>query len=193
MVTVPALPILIPLGLVLMVVSWVAIGRRGALTPWRLGAAWVAGWYAVAVVGATFLPLELSWGPAEAELVYPHLGGPQTHRIILVPLFTMRPTDFVLNIVMLLPLALLLRLVFGIEDRHRVVRAGILTSLAIETIQAVLVLTVHGNRWADINDLTSNTLGTVAGFLVLRRLLRVPAVQRLIDRATVPAGPPVLV
>jgi glycopeptide antibiotics resistance protein len=193
MVTVPALPILIPLGLVLMVVSWSVLNRREALSPWRLGAAWIAGWYAVAVAGATFLPLELSWGRTETELVYPHLGGPQTHRIILVPLFTMRPTDFVLNIVMLLPLALLLRVVLGIEDRYRVVRVGILTSLAIETTQAVLVLTVHGNRWADINDLTSNTLGTVAGFLLLQRLLRVPAFQRLIDRATVPAAPPVLV
>src|SRR3954451_13530897 len=111
MVTVPALPILIPLGLALMLVSWLVLSRReAARTPWRLGAAWAAGWYAVAVLGATFLPLELSWGrAAEAIQVYPYSGGPRLHRITLVPLFTMRPLDFALNVAMLLPLAVLLR------------------------------------------------------------------------------------
>jgi hypothetical protein len=64
---VPALPILLPLGGVLMVGSWLLLHRRGLLSARRLTTAWLAGWYAVAVIGATLLPLHLAWGPAPAR------------------------------------------------------------------------------------------------------------------------------
>ncbi|HEY0001820.1 MAG TPA: VanZ family protein, partial [Actinoplanes sp.] len=86
---VPALPVLGPLGLVLMVMSWVVLRRQGETDGWRLGAAWLAGWYAVAVLGATMLPLRLAWGAGAGTL--------EPYRIILVPLITMRVGDFLLN------------------------------------------------------------------------------------------------
>jgi glycopeptide antibiotics resistance protein len=173
--TIPALPVLIPLGLVLMGVSLVVLRRKNALTPWRIGATWLASWYAVAVLGATMLPLDVDWGP--------YAGDPQLFRIILVPILEMRPDDFVLNTIMTVPLALVLRLAFGIADRKRVVLIGFLASLTVETTQALLVLFLHGNRWADVNDLCSNTLGALLGWYGLQHLLRRPGVRNLVRRA----------
>jgi glycopeptide antibiotics resistance protein len=170
---IPSFPVLLPLGIVLMVVSAAVLHRRGSLTGPRLGAAWFAGWYAVAVLGATMLPTVLVRDGIR----------PDFYRIILWPIFTMRPDDFVLNIVMMLPLAAVLRTVFGVRDKRRVVLTGFLISLAIELTQLALMLTLHGNRWADTNDLISNTLGAWLGYLAFRRLLRREGVRRFVDRA----------
>ncbi|MEU8610435.1 VanZ family protein [Actinoplanes sp. NPDC048791] len=184
---VPALPILLPLGGVLMIVSWVLLHRRGLLGARRLTTAWIAGWYAVAVIGATLLPLHLAWGPGA--------GPPELYRIILVPLITMRVDDFLLNIVMTLPLAALLYLVAGLRERRRVVLTGFLVSLAIEITQAVICLAWHGNRWADVNDLTANTLGAWLGFLIFWRAMRSARVRELVRGWSLvraePAAPPV--
>lgn len=177
--TIPALPVLIPLGLVLMGVSFAVLQSKGVLRTkgaWRIGATWLASWYAVAVLGATMLPLDVDWGP--------YAGDPQLFRIILVPILEMRPDDFLLNTIMMMPLALVLRLAFGIADRKRVVLIGFLASLAIETTQALLVLFLHGNRWADVNDLCSNTFGALLGWYVLQHFLRYDGVRRVIERSS---------
>ncbi len=171
-ITVPALPILLPLGAVLMVVSGVLLHRRGLLGVRRLVTAWVAGWYAVAVLGATMLPLPLSWGPGA--------GPPQLYRIILLPVITMRVDDFLLNVVMTLPLGALLFLLFGVRDEGRVVVTGFLASLTIEITQAVILLAWHGNRWADVNDLLSNTVGAWLGFLLFWRAMGSARVRRAV-------------
>ncbi|MEU4619404.1 VanZ family protein [Actinoplanes sp. NPDC023801] len=160
---IPALPVLLPLGLALMIVTGLFLRRRGLLTPGRLALGWFAGWYAVAVLGATLLPMHLAWGGAY---------DPDHYRFIFIPLLEMRPLDFVLNTVMTLPLAGLLFLLFGIREEGRLVRIGFLVSLAIETTQLVMLFTLDGNRWADVNDLMSNTLGTWLGYLAFRRLMR---------------------
>src|SRR3954471_23254147 len=112
-VVVPGPPILLPLGLLLMAVSWAVLRRRGELTGRRVAAAWLAGWYAVAVLGATLLPLHLSWGQG---------AEPQYFRINPIPLMHLRPSDFVLNVLMTLPLAAVLAVLFGLRDRVRVLR-----------------------------------------------------------------------
>jgi glycopeptide antibiotics resistance protein len=175
-IDVPPLPVMVPLGVVLMIVSWLVLRRRGPLTAWRLGAVWAGCWWAVAVLGATMLPLHLGWGA--------YTGEPGYDRILPVPLITMRPSDFVLNIVMTLPLAALLRMIFGVRDRSRVVLIGFLLSLTIESTQLVLALTLQGTRWADINDLISNTFGAYLGFLAVQRLLRDDRFRRFADRCT---------
>lgn len=175
-IDVPPLPVMVPLGILLMIVSWAVLRRRGPLTAWSLGAAWAGCWWVVAVLGATMLPLHLGWGE--------YTGEPGYDRILPVPLITMRPSDFVLNIVMTLPLAALLQVIFGVRDRSRVVLIGFLLSLTIETTQLVLALTLQGTRWADINDLISNTSGAYLGFLAFRRLLRDERFRRLADRCT---------
>jgi glycopeptide antibiotics resistance protein len=170
---VPALPILLPLGVVLMIASWVLLRRRDTFTARRLATAWLAGWYAVAVIGATLLPLHLAWGEGAGE--------PELFRIILIPLTTMRVDDFLLNIAMTVPLAALLRVVFSVRERSRVVLVGFVASAVIEVTQAVLVLAFHGNRWADVNDLISNTLGVLLGYLAFHRALRVESFRRVME------------
>src|SRR4051795_3844725 len=118
--SVPALPVLVPLGFLLMAVSWIVLRRRGENTPGRLAVCWLGGWYAVAVLGATLLPLHLSWGPG---------AGPATpYRIVPVALTTAKPIDFVLNVAMTVPIAVFLHLVLGVRDRRRVVLTGFLLS-----------------------------------------------------------------
>jgi len=170
---VPALPILLPLGVALMVLSWVLLRRRGPLTARRLAAAWVAGWYAVAVLGATLLPMHLAWGAGA--------GPPELYRIIVIPLTTMRVDDFLLNIVMTLPLAALLYVTFSVREKRRVVLVGFAISAVIEATQAVLDIALHGNRWADVNDMISNTLGAWLGYLAFRQALRFAPFRRLVE------------
>jgi glycopeptide antibiotics resistance protein len=150
----------------------------------RLLTAFGAGWYAVAVLGATFLPLRLAWG----DDPYGRLG---TFRIILLPIVEMRPLDFLLNTMMLLPLAALLFLVAGVRRKSRVVLVGFLISLAIETTQGVLDLTVHANRWADVNDLMSNTLGAWLGYLWFWRAMGEDWFRRFASRFAIRRPAPV--
>lgn len=170
---VPAKPVLVPLGVTLMVVYAVLLHRRDGLTRGRLIAGWLAGWYAVAVFGATMLPMRLAWGPGA--------GYFEPYRLILEPVVGMRPLDFVLNIAMTVPLAAVLHIVFGIRDLRRVVLTGFLLSLTIETTQGILAFTLHGNRWADVNDLMANTLGAYFGYLALRRLRRSARFRRVME------------
>src|SRR5690242_7906382 len=111
---VPGPPILLPLGVLLMVVAWVTLRPR---SPVRLAAAWLAAWYAVAVVGATLLPLHVSWG-----------AEPQYFRINPIPFTHVRPSDSVLNVAMTLPFAAILYVLFGIRTKMRVLRLGLLLS-----------------------------------------------------------------
>ncbi|MBG0562614.1 VanZ family protein [Actinoplanes aureus] len=174
--TVPALPVLLPLGFTLMVLAAVLLHRRGLLTPSRLGVAWLAGWYAVAVFGATMLPMRLAWGPGA--------GYFEPGRLVLEPVVGMRPLDFMLNIAMTVPLAAVLHVSFGVRDVRRVVLCGFLLSLTIESVQAILAVTLHGDRWADVNDLMSNTLGAYFGYLAFRRLMRFARFRRAVENCS---------
>jgi glycopeptide antibiotics resistance protein len=173
---VPALPVLLPLGVLHMLVSWLVLRRRGEPTVRRLGAVWLAGWYAVAVLGATLLPLEVSWG-ADA-------GPTEYFRINPIPLTRLRVSDFVLNVLMTLPLAAALAVVAGVRDRRGVLRAALLLSAGIEVVQCLLILALHGNRWAEANDLIANVLGAYLGHLAFRRLLRRPALRQAVESAS---------
>jgi glycopeptide antibiotics resistance protein len=170
---IPAMPVLLPLGVLLMVVSVVVLRRRGQLTPPRLAVFWLAGWYGVAVIGATMLPMSLAWGPDAAP--------PDLTRILWVPIIDMRKRDFVLNTLMTVPLATVLYLVFGVREWARVVRTGFLLSLAIELTQLTLLLTLNGQRWADVHDVASNTFGSAFGYVVFWRLMRFVRFRRVME------------
>ncbi|MFD1371806.1 VanZ family protein [Actinoplanes sichuanensis] len=156
-----------------MVVSLVVLHRRGELTPLRVIVFWLAGWYAVAVVGATLLPMSLAWGPGAAP--------PDVSRILWVPILDMRKRDFVLNTLMTVPLATVLYVVFGVRDWGRVVRTGFLLGLVIELTQLTLLLTLNGLRWADVHDVVSNTFGAAFGYVLLWRLMRFARFRRVVE------------
>lgn len=170
---VPALPVLLPLGVLLMIVSTVLLHRRGQLTAGRLLAAWCAGWYAVAVLGATMLPMNLGWGPGSP--------GPNLDQILWVPFADMRKRDFVLNTIMTLPLAALLHTVVGVRDARRVVGIGFLLGLGIELTQLILLLALDGQRWPDVHDVVSNTVGAGLGYLVFHRFMRSARFRRAVE------------
>ncbi|GAA0499060.1 hypothetical protein Ade02nite_83500 [Paractinoplanes deccanensis] len=167
---IPAIPVMLVAGIALMAVAAARLRDRAQLVN-----AWLAGWYAVAVLGATMLPLHIGWGP----------GSPDWYRIIVVPVLEMRPGDFVLNTAMMVPLAWFLRTVFGVAGERRVVLTGFLISLTIELTQFTLLVTLHGTRWTDVNDLLSNTLGAWLGFVALQRLLRLDLVRRTARRCAI--------
>ena len=78
-----------------------------------------------------------------------------------------------LNTVLFIPLGLILPLVWEkYEEAKRTVRFGFGLSAVIELLQ------VFTYRATDINDLLTNGLGTVLGFLLCKGLLRIPAVKR---------------
>ncbi|WP_239143313.1 VanZ family protein [Actinoplanes philippinensis] len=159
----------------------VVLHRRGELTVPRVAVFWLAGWYAVAVVGATMLPMSLAWGPDAAP--------PDVSRILWVPIVDMRKRDFVLNTLMTVPLATVLYLVFGVREWGRVVRTGLLLSVTIELTQLTLLLTLNGMRWADVHDVMSNTFGAAFGYVLLWRLMRYERFRRLVELGR--AGRPV--
>ncbi|BBH71607.1 hypothetical protein ACTI_82920 [Actinoplanes sp. OR16] len=180
---IPALPVLLPLGVVLMGITWAFLTVRGEVNVFSLGAGWFAGWWAVAVLGATMLPMHLSWGPGAEE--------PQFYRILFLPFLDMRPLDFLLNTVMTLPLAAVLHTVFGVTGVRRVVLIGFALSLSIELTQAFLLLTANGMRWADVNDLMSNTLGAYFGYLLFHHLMRFAHFRRAVEKCSSSRGAPV--
>jgi glycopeptide antibiotics resistance protein len=111
-----------------------------------------------------------------------HPGGAvEWFRINPIPLTQLRVRDFVLNIAMTVPLAALLHVVAGVRDRARVLRVALLLSASVEVTQCLLILAVHGNRWAEANDLIANVGGAWLGFLLFRRLLHVEGVRRAVD------------
>jgi glycopeptide antibiotics resistance protein len=91
----------------------------------------------------------------------------------------------VLNVMMTVPLAAILHVLFGVRDRLRVLRVGLALSAAIEVTQFVLILGLHGNRWAEANDLVANLLGAYLGYLAFHRMLRIPAVRRAVESGSV--------
>ena len=77
--------------------------------------------------------------------------------------WTMR--EMILNVVLFLPVGALLACLFPRMRPVKAALAGLLSSLAIEVAQAVFRLGVF-----DVCDLVHNTLGTVLGFYLYRRL-----------------------
>ncbi|CAL9413786.1 hypothetical protein SUDANB95_01700 [Actinosynnema sp. ALI-1.44] len=83
-----------------------------------------------------------------------------------------------LNVVLFVPLGFLLRYRFA-QGLAAATLIGLATSLAVETIQGTAVLGLYPcpYRLADVDDLMTNTAGTVVGWLVAR------AVHRALPRA----------
>ena len=139
--------------------------------------------YAVAVAGITLLPI-VPRPPAYWA------GEPWWTMLRWVP-FDVDAPSFVLNVIMFVPLGVLLPLLRpGADAVRRLAVSAFCASLAIESVQLVLGLTLGSRRTVDVNDLIANTAGALLGLLILR--LAVPAAAhraalvRPADR--VPAG-----
>lgn len=90
---------------------------------------------------------------------------PFSPRMVWIPFLDMisGPVDTVLNVILFLPLGFFLPLLYKkFNHSGRVMLAGFLISLLIETLQ------LFGRGSSDINDLITNTAGTVLGYLIYR-------------------------
>ncbi|MEV4281681.1 VanZ family protein [Actinoplanes xinjiangensis] len=155
---IPAAPVLIPLVAVLMLTAWLK---------WRdrLLAAWAATFYLAGVIGVTLLPLQIATG------VYAN-GTDWYGKANIIPLLTIDPVTFMLNIVLTLPFGFLLPMLRPIRGLAHIAALAFLFSATIEVVQLITNVTVSSGRLADVNDLIANTLGGAIGFLASRAVGR---------------------
>lgn len=134
-----------------------------ALRPRRLIPLGLLTLYAAAVAAATIFPIQFappSWRP--------HEHWWETLR--LIPL-VVPPVGFALNIVMFVPFGILLPMIWPrVNTVRRIFWWSLATSTAIELTQLAMWIAVGNRRYADVNDLLSNTAGAVLGLLLLQTL-----------------------
>src|SRR4051812_16558771 len=123
--------------------------------------------YAVAVVAVTIFPIT------------PHppsywAGDPWWTMLHYIP-FVVDMPSFVLNVIMFVPFGVLVPLLWPRVDAFgRLLGYAAAASAGIELTQLVLGLTIGSRRTVDINDLIANTVGALAGLLVLRLAVPLP-------------------
>jgi glycopeptide antibiotics resistance protein len=122
--------------------------------------------YATAVIAVTIFPIYLAvplW----------HSPDPWWDTLRWIP-FVVPPVGFALNIVMFVPFGVLLPLIWpALDSVRRVFWCGLATSATIELTQLAMWIVLGDRRYADVNDLMSNTAGAVLGVLLLQTLARV--------------------
>lgn len=93
------------------------------------------------------------------------LDGIKTGYIVIPTL------QLIKNIILFIPLGFLIPLIYSGIKTKKIILIGFLTSLSIETIQFLLGQIIGYNyRSFDINDLITNTLGTLIGILIYKIL-----------------------
>ncbi|GAA1581947.1 VanZ family protein [Actinoplanes couchii] len=159
---IPALPVLVPLTAVLLLAAWLRFrGDRPRLLPALAGAL-----YLPAVVGVTLLPLQIATGIYANQVAW-------YQKASYLPIITIDPLTFVLNIVMVMPFGFLLPMLRRQTSIATVAWASLALSATIELTQFAANVLVSSGRTPDVNDLIANTLGGVLGFLVWRATRRV--------------------
>lgn len=91
--------------------------------------------------------------------------------------------DFFLNILMTVPLGLYYGLLAKAPKFKTSLFLGLGTGLTIETLQFLADQVVTLNRWVDVNDLITNTLGVCLGFLCFKVATKI--VPKLVSAFTV--------
>jgi glycopeptide antibiotics resistance protein len=162
---IPAAPIVVPALIITLTVAIAWLQHRDRLTPARLALVVAASLYGAVLVAVTLFPFRVALGRFANPI-------PWYDKINLVPIVTIDPLGFGLNILMTVPLGLLVPLLVRIRTVGVAALVGLAVSATIEIIQGVGKLALSGVRTADVNDVIANTLGTVLGWLLLQRLTR---------------------
>ncbi|SDF20698.1 Glycopeptide antibiotics resistance protein [Cellulosimicrobium cellulans] len=170
---VPVLPVVIPLGAVVLALLLWRLHRTGRLTVPRAAVALALAVYAAGVVANTVFPIFLD-KPVTSAAWDAHL--------VLVPLVDYEVADALMNVLVFVPLGMLLPLLLARTSWWRVVLAAAAFSLAIEVTQYVTSHLLGGGHIADASDLLFNVVGGVLGFGLFTLLSRVPALDAFFDR-----------
>ncbi|WP_349897766.1 VanZ family protein [Parafrigoribacterium soli] len=180
-VEIPALPVVVPLAVLIFAALLWRLRRRGAVNIARAVVVGILCVYGAGVIGNTLLPIFI--GAASS-------GLPWWSSINLRLLENTDAADMLQNIAVFAPLGILLPLATRIRSLGGVVLAGFLISLAMELLQFVNAVAANGGHIADVNDLLANTVGAPLGFGLYRAALLLPAARRWAHAATWPTAAP---
>lgn len=170
---VPALPVAVLLGVVVMVVQLVFLFRGGRFSWPRAALAAAIAVYAAGIFANTVFPIFLHPVPHEE---------PWAPALALIPFHDYEVGDALTNVVVFVPLGVLIPLLMRRPSWWKVLLGAAAVSLAIELLQLAAQRLFSGGHVADVNDLIWNTVGGVVGFVVLVLLCRVPMLSAVLQR-----------
>ncbi|MGW0574462.1 VanZ family protein [Streptomyces sp. NPDC002920] len=137
--------------------------------------------YSAGVLGLTVFPIVVTYGEYANQM-------PWTSQVSYIPVPSPDPS-IVANVALMVPLGMLLPLMSAkATSLGRVTGFTALVSLSIELTQLLSYIVCNNARSVDVNDLIANTLGGLAGYLILRRAMRVPALGRRLNALALPGS-----
>ncbi len=187
MITVPALPLLVPAALV--TIGWwlIRLRRHGRLTGYRAATVLATTGYGAGVLMVTMFPMHLFlYGLTD--------GSDWSARLNLIPITTIDTPTFNLNVAMMIPLGVLLPLLTPVRSWTAALRWGALISFGIESAQFLGQVLFSAGRLADVNDVIANAIGAVFGYAIYLIAVGTPGFDALLHRCSLrrpaPAGVP---
>ncbi|WP_231580776.1 MULTISPECIES: VanZ family protein [unclassified Leucobacter] len=169
----PALPIVVPLGVIVFVLLCWRLRATGRFSIPRAAVAAALAVYAAGIVANTVFPIFLD---------PPALAGPWWSGVVLTPFADYEVEDALTNVIVFLPLGILIPLLMRRPGWWQVLLAVVGTSLGIELTQLAAQDLAGGGHIADINDLIFNTIGGLAGSGLLVLFARIPGCDRIVRR-----------
>ncbi|GAA1943881.1 hypothetical protein GCM10009797_41110 [Nocardioides hwasunensis] len=167
------LPVVVPLGAVIVLVLGWRLRRRGLFSLPRASVALALGVYAAGIVANTVFPIFLDKPERTMEW---------DSALSLTPIAGYEVADAIMNVAVFTPLGVLVALLLARPTWWRVVGVSAAASLAIEVTQYVTARLLGGGHVADVDDLLFNVLGGALGFGILGLVMRVPVLAGLLDR-----------
>ena len=135
--------------------------------------------YLLAVIHLVYFPIDVNIGKYANQT-------PWYNSLNLIPIITIDIKTFLLNILMLIPFGMYLPIInTKLNSLKKAAQYGLLLSLSFEIIQLLIRVTLGSSRSSDINDLIANVLGSVLGYLFVKRLLEVKILKSLLPRFSV--------
>lgn len=135
--------------------------------------------YLLTVLHLVFFPIDVNIGKYANQT-------PWYNTLNIIPIITIDIKTFLLNIIMLIPFGMYLPLLNKkLDSIRKAVQYGLLLSISFEIIQLLIRVALGSSRSSDINDLVANVLGSVLGYLFIKRLLEVKILKSLLPRFSV--------
>ncbi len=97
------------------------------------------------------------------------------------------PIGLLLNVTLFIPLGALAPLLLRATTLWRTAVTGLVVSGTIEVLQFLGDVTVTPGRIADVDDLITNVVGSILGYLLLQIILLIPALRKVAANASWPA------
>ncbi|SCX56777.1 VanZ like family protein [Klenkia marina] len=170
---VPVLPVVVPLGAVVLALLLWSLHRSGRWSVPRAAVAVALSVYAAGIVANTVFPVFLDKPGADV---------PWTEYLVLDPTTEYEVSDAVMNVLVFVPLGVLVALVLARPSWLRVVAVVTAASLAIEVTQYLTAHLLGGGHIADVHDLLFNVAGGALGLGLLQLASRLPGLAGFVDR-----------